>query len=85
MAPLPRTLPPWRWNFGQHLCTPEAPALGPRKITALGENITLPKGKTRGAALQELSLRPRPASSHTREGVGGPRILGFLKLLSSGQ
>lgn len=37
MAPLPRTLPPWRRALGQHVYTPEAPALGPREIPGLGE------------------------------------------------
>lgn len=35
MEPLPRTLPPWRWDLGEHLCTPEAPALSPRKISGV--------------------------------------------------
>lgn len=84
MAPLPRTLPPWRWNLGQHLCTAEAPALGPRKTPGLGEKNHSTKKKNQGAALREL-LQTRPTSFHCGGGGGGSRILGLSQTLSSGQ
>lgn len=73
MAPLPRTLPPWRWNLGQHLCTPEAFALGPKKIPGLGEKNHSIK-KENQALLCGSFYRLGPPLSTVEVGVGA---LGF--------